>query len=415
MLILQDVTVVELASGVAGPLATLRLGDLGADVIKVERAPGDWLRAAAPEAPGSSDSAAFVALNRGKRSVALGEQLTAAQPLLLRLIRRADVVVSDWSTEVLETCGLLSLYEDSAAGRSSQIWVRLSDFGERGPLSGRKGSELVVQALAGYTRYLGEQGKPANRLVADVSGAATGVFTAHAVLAALFRLRKSGTAQAVTVSRLNSLLSMKSIQLAAQSDPDDHQGPCVGGAHYPPESGWMTADKPITFSFGGSVGETGRPGWTEFVDEIGLGWMREDERFKDDPTGRLTTGLGPRARTLRPEYEKDFAKHTASDVVNLVRKHGGAAAEYQDHADVIAHPQAEAVGLVREVRQSGSSLRVTAFPARFSSLETQTLGESPALGASTMEIGGELEFTDVELQEMVDQGGLVDRTRKGGE
>ena len=102
-------------------------------------------------------------------------------------------------------------------------------------------------------------------------------------------------------------------------------------------------------------------------------------------------------------------------MVNLVRKHGGAAAEYQDHADVIAHPQAEAVGLVREVRQSGSSLRVTAFPARFSSLETQTLGESPALGASTMEIGGELEFTDVELQEMVDQGGLVDRTRKGGE
>src|SRR3954470_6720930 len=96
---LKGVRVIEFAQGVPGPLAALRLGDLGADVIKIERAQGDWLRGAAPLIPGTSMSAAFFELNRGKRSVALDREPSASQVLLQSLLKSADVLISDCAPE----------------------------------------------------------------------------------------------------------------------------------------------------------------------------------------------------------------------------------------------------------------------------------------------------------------------------
>ena len=112
--------------------------------------------------------------------------------------------------------------------------------------------------MAGYTRYVGTGGQPAVRLGANVAGCATGIFAAQAVLAALYARRTSQRGQRVDLSLLNSLLAMKTVHLAAQSDPDASEGPRVGGAYDPPERGWKTRDKPITFAFGGAVGAEGR-------------------------------------------------------------------------------------------------------------------------------------------------------------
>jgi crotonobetainyl-CoA:carnitine CoA-transferase CaiB-like acyl-CoA transferase len=409
VMILDGMKVIELASGVAGPLAGVRLSDLGADVIKIERSPGDWLRAAAPIAPGSLDSAPFISLNRGKRSVGIGGQLRAAAPLLSRLVATGDVVISDWDQADMDLAGVATLLTEAGQGRSRQVWILLNDFGHKGPLATRRGSELVVQAHAGYTRYLGERGRPAIRLGADVAGSATAIFAVQAVLAAMREVRRSGTGQSVMISRLNALLTMKSVQLAAQSDPDDYQGPRVGGAHYPVESGWQARDEPFTFFFGGFSGNQGRPGWTDFVDEIGLGWMREDDRFKDDPTGRLTTGNGPRVHALRPEYESEFIKHDASEIVAAVRRHGGSAAEYQDHSDVVNHPQTRALGILRDVSNVGSEFRVSAFPARFSTLKTRVLGDAPSFASSTTAIALELGFTAEQLDAMIHDGAIVNQ------
>jgi crotonobetainyl-CoA:carnitine CoA-transferase CaiB-like acyl-CoA transferase len=404
--IFDGIKVVELASGVAGPLASLRLSDLGADVIKIERSPGDWLRAAAPIAPGSGDSAPFVSLNRGKRSVGVGDHLNAAAPLLSRLVATADVVICDWDRADMEVAGVASLLAEASKGRSRQVWILLNDFGHMGPLASRRGSELIVQAHAGYTRYLGERGRPAIRLGSDVAGAATAIFAVQAVLAALRELRRSGAGQLVTLSRLNSLLTMKSVQIAAQTDPDDYLGPRVSGAHYPVETGWQARDEPFTFAFGGFSGNQGRPGWTDFVDEIGLGWMREDDRFKDDPTGRETTGFGSRVHALRGEYESGFIRHDASEIVAAVRRHGGTASEYQEYSDVVSHPQTRALGVVRDASDVGSGVRVSAFPARFSTLKTRVLGGAPSFGSSTNAIVADLGFTTEQLDEMIREGGI---------
>jgi crotonobetainyl-CoA:carnitine CoA-transferase CaiB-like acyl-CoA transferase len=406
-MILDGVTICELASGVAGPLAALRLSDLGADVVKFEPDGGDYMRGAAPQAPGSDDSAAFVALNRGKRSVALGAGLAAAAGLLARAVSAATVVITDWTEADLAAAALTGLRDDARAGRADLIWIELSDYGRAGPLTDAPGAELVSQAFAGYTRYLGRYGEPPLRLGADVAAAGTGVLAAQAVLATLIWQRRGGDAargQAADLSHIGTLLAMKSIHLAAQSDPDSFSGPRVGGANYPPEHGWRAADDYLTFSFGGSVGQTGRAGWIDFVTEIGLDWMITDPRFSDDPTGRLTTGLGPRARELRPEYEKEFIRRPAAEVVALVRKHGGAAAVYQDHRQVLEHEQPAALNLIQ---QAGDGVRVTAFPARFSRTRTRLCAGAPGLGQHTQEVASELGFDEQQISQLIADGALT--------
>jgi crotonobetainyl-CoA:carnitine CoA-transferase CaiB-like acyl-CoA transferase len=232
------------------------------------------------------------------------------------------------------------------------------------------GSELVAQAMAGYTRYLGHHGGPARRLGADVASVGTGLFLAQGILAALLERAGSGHGQRIDASLLNSLVSMKSIHLAAQTDPDVYAGPRVGGANYPPERGWATADEPIFFAFGGSVGAEGRAGWADFVAELGCGWMLEDPRF--DRNGRNSTGHGVDVNVLRPLYEAEFRNHRAADLVALIRKHSGNAAVYQRADETIAHPQVASLGLLREC----GSMRVRAFPARFSRLRPAVTGRT---------------------------------------
>ena len=381
---LKNLRVVEFAEGVPGPLAALWLSDLGAEVIKVETAQGDWLRNAAPTLAGSEMSAAFFELNRGKRSVVLDGGLT-----LSALLKNADVFITDRSLDLLAALGASGLDAEPYAANPKLVRVSISPWGELGPLAGQPGSELAAQAMAGYTRYLGSRDAPACRLGADVACAGTGIFAAQAVLAALIARRKRGTGQRVTLSLLNSLLALKSIHLAAQSDPDVYAGPRVGGAHYPPERGWKTKDEPIFFAFGGSVGAEGRPGWVKFCEEAGFTRFLDDPRF--DKIGRDSTGYGVRVPELRAEYEQEFARWSAEDLVALIRKHAGNAATYQRGDHALAHPQTQALGVVREVAAGGGAkVRVRAFPARFSHTQTGLKGAAPALGEHTREVAASL-------------------------
>jgi crotonobetainyl-CoA:carnitine CoA-transferase CaiB-like acyl-CoA transferase len=385
---LKGIRIVEFAEGVAGPLAALRLGDLGAEVIKVECAGGDWLRGAAPLLPDTEMSAAFFELNRGKRSVLLPAEPGAARTLLRSLLEKADVFITDRTDKDLRATGVDGLASDPYAPNPRLIRVSISPWGERGPLSEHQGSELTAQAMAGYTRYLGVHGEPACRLGADVASAGTGIFACQSVLAALLWRGKSGEGQHISLSLLNSLLAMKSIHLAAQSDPDRYAGPRVGGANNPPERGWKTQDEPIFFSFGGSVGAEGRPGWVQFVEEVGLAHLLNDKRF--DKNGRNSTSHGTDVHALRAEYERGFAQHSAGYLVDVIRKYAGNAAAYQSADAAIAHPQTAALGIVQRVASSdGPVVKVRSFPARFSRLRPQLKGNAPGLGEHTVTVAAE--------------------------
>lgn len=383
---LKDIHIVELAEGIAGPLAALRLSELGANVIKVEPPEGDYMRGAYPQAEGDEDAAAFIELNRGKRSVAL---TSTTNEMLARLVARADVLITDRSDEALAELGLARPVQASERGESRLIVVSISAWGRRGPIANRKGSELTAQAMAGYTRYLGAHGEPSRRLGADVGSAGTAAFALQAVLASLYTRASNGKGQRIDVSLLNSLLAMKSIHLAAQSNPDEYKGPRVGGANHPRELGWQARDGRIFMAFGGSVGATGRAGWADFVKEVGLERLIDDPRC--DKTGRVTTGHGAHVHEMRSTYDEAFAKYSADELVTLIRKHRGNAAVYNRLDQTLAHPQTRALDVISEVESEGRTRQVRRFPARFSRLQPALSARAPKLGEHTQEIRRELE------------------------
>ena len=393
---LDGIRVVELAEGVAGPLAALRLAELGAAVVKVEPAGGDYLRGAYPSAPGSDVAAAFLDLNRGKRSLVPG---SAPAALLNRLLRDADIVITDQMDEQLAELGIADMLAASEAGTSKLVHIAITPWGRRGPISNRKGSELTAQAMAGYTRYLGEHGLPARRLGADVASVGTATFAVQAALAAIHARRATGRGQRVDLSLCNTLLSMKSIHLAAQSNPDEYKGPRVGGANHPPELGWKTGDEPVFMAFGGSVGKSGRAGWVEFVKEVGLEKLLDDPRC--DKNGRLSTGHGSHVHELREVYEEAFKKYSGEHIAETIRKYRGSASVYQRLDATLAHPQTVALGLLHEMKSDGRTDRFRRFPARFSELKTKALGRAPKLGEHTRQIAEELGFSGAALDELL--------------
>lgn len=400
---LDGIKVVEFAEGVAGPLAGLRLAELGARVVKVEPAGGDYMRGAYPIAPGGVDAAAFLDLNRGKRSIVLGSTPAAAAPLLNKLLADADIVITDQMDAQLAALGIAAALAAGECGTSKLIHIAITPWGRRGPISRRKGSELTAQAMAGYTRYLGEHRLPARRLGADVASVGTATFGVQAVLAALYARGRSGTQQGkgqrIDLSLCNSLLSMKSIHLAAQTNPDEYKGPRVGGANHPPELGWKTGDEPVFMAFGGSVGPSGRAGWVDFVKEMGLEKLLDDPRC--DKNGRLSTGHGTHVHALREVYEEGFGKHTGEHVADTIRKYRGSASVYQRLDTTLAHPQAQALNLLCEVKRDGRTDRHRRFPARFSDLPLIQLGPAPKLGEHSRQIAAELGFAADRLGELL--------------
>jgi crotonobetainyl-CoA:carnitine CoA-transferase CaiB-like acyl-CoA transferase len=383
------------------------MGDLGAEVIKVEAAEGDWLRNAAPQIAGTSMSAAFFELNRGKRAITLGSDPAQASGLLASLLKTADVFITDRTPAELAALGLGEVNTAPYTANPGLITVSISPWGEEGPWKDRKGSELAAQAMAGYTRYLGTRDAPACRLGADVACAGTGIFAGQAILAALFaRARNGGTGQRITLSLLNSLLALKSIHLAAQTDPDRYAGPRVGGANYPPERGWKTKDEPIFFAFGGSVGAQGRPGWVKFVEEAGFTSLLEDKRF--DPIGRTTTGYGSLVQEVRGIYEREFSRYTANELVDMIRKYSGNAASYQRADEAIRHEQTTALKVVRRVPAGdGREIEIRAFPARFSNLQTEQRGNAPAPGQHTLEVARAAGLSSAQIDALLANGGLA--------
>jgi crotonobetainyl-CoA:carnitine CoA-transferase CaiB-like acyl-CoA transferase len=342
-------------------------------VIKVEDPQDEPLRSV-PAAAAGATAAVFASLNRGKRLVRLDRGDDTRQAGFRRLLESADIVISDWEQRRVDYPPYADHLARVGGGQAQTIWVEVSDFGSHGPLSGRPGSDSVIQAMAGYTGWIGDYSAPPIRLGADVGSVAAAIFAGSGALAALHARRAGRTGQVVRVSRLGALLSLASIHIAAQSGPDEYLGQRAGGAFFPRIVGWQTADVPIVFAFGGAVGSAGRPGWQKFVDELGAGWLKDAPMFADDPTGRQTTGHGVRVEACRATYESVFKDFSAHVLVEMIRRHGGQAAAFQDYEIVVSHPQAAALGLVAELTSDSGPSRATSYPARFSRAVTELRG-----------------------------------------
>jgi crotonobetainyl-CoA:carnitine CoA-transferase CaiB-like acyl-CoA transferase len=332
--ILGGIRVLEIAEGIAGPVCGLQLADLGADVIKIEPPGGDRARRWGPPQAGGS-SAIFAHLNRGKSSLVLdlaGQDEGARErdrSALMRLMADADVVVVHQDPGERRASGL-----DWAA--LSQSYPKLciceiSHVGRKGPFAGRAGSELTAQVLAGFHRYAGRPEAP-GRVGYEVASVGTGMAAVQAVLAMIWRRMHDGRGDHCQISVLGTLLSLKQILLAAQSDPERWEGFHLNGPHWPADIGWQTSDGQVTFDF--RHGE--RDGWVAFCKAVGLDQLPDDPEYKD---WRSTIYIGDRKATHGPVYHPAFRRMTSQEASDLINGLGGISLKFHDYGEVLAHPQ----------------------------------------------------------------------------
>jgi crotonobetainyl-CoA:carnitine CoA-transferase CaiB-like acyl-CoA transferase len=197
----------------AGPLAAMRLGDLGADVIKVEPVTGEWQRhAPAGGATGNQINASFLSLNRNKRSLAVNLKSAAGQRIAQDLVRNADVVLQNYRPGVAERLGLD--YPTVRAINPQVVYVSISGYGETGPYADRPGQDLLLQAMSGAMFNVGRAGDPPAASGTYVVDAITAYSAFEGTLAALLHKERTSEGQLVTVNMLDAIIAAQMQELS---------------------------------------------------------------------------------------------------------------------------------------------------------------------------------------------------------
>ena len=202
---LSGVRVLDLTRVLAGPMATCILGDLGADVVKVEEPEGDHVRTLPPFYPGEQ-SHYFLAINRNKRSIVVDVKTDEGRDLILDLVAHCDVVVENFRPGVLQRLGLG--FETLKARRPDLILCSISGFGRSGPLRDQPSFDLVSQARSGVMSITGEADGPPTKLGLPLGDLGGGLWAAIAILAALHRRDRDGAPQHVDLSLLDGLMGL---------------------------------------------------------------------------------------------------------------------------------------------------------------------------------------------------------------
>ncbi|MEZ5855781.1 MAG: CoA transferase [Hyphomicrobiaceae bacterium] len=372
---LAGVTVLDLSRVLAGPYCGLMLADMGADVIKVENPDGGDDSRAFSEPNLEGVSTYFLTINRNKRSVALDLKAPAGRDAFLRLVAKADVVVENFRTGVMERLGLG--YEVLKAQRPSLIYAAISGYGRSGPNIDVPGYDPVAQAESGLMSMIGEPDGPPMRVGVSVVDMVTGLYAAQAISAALRHAALTGEGRLIEATLhetgMNMLANFTGSHLIAGLNPTR-----TGNANQvaQPINVYDAADGPFMMA----VVTQG-----QFVklcnDVVDRPQWLEDARFAKNP-GRLANEA-----ELRRLLNEIFAMRPRADWVAGLRKAGVPAGVVATIAEAFASDLVEARGAVREVRHRDvGAYRALKTPARLHDTQPLAAMGAPALGEHTREV-----------------------------
>jgi crotonobetainyl-CoA:carnitine CoA-transferase CaiB-like acyl-CoA transferase len=390
---LAGIVVADLSTVLAGPYATMLLGDLGADVVKVEPPDGDPTRGWGPPWVGEGPNrtaAYYLSVNRNKRSIRLDLRQPGARDVLARLIERSDVLVENARTGGLDRLGFGD--ERLAELNPALVHLAITGYGTTGPDADRAGYDFVVQAESGLMSITGfgdaEGGHPTKVGVA-IADVVTGLHAAVAILAGLIARERAGVSgQRIDVTLLGATLSALVNQ--AQNAWVGGEAPVrLGNAHpnIVPYETFATADGEIAVAVGSERQ------WRRFGPAVGLADLVDDPRF-------ATNGDRVANRTvLRAVLTDRFRARLTADWLEALRGADVPVGAIHDVAAAFETPGARALGAVRtmthpvlgELRQAGPAAAFAATPA--------TLRTPPPLpGEQRDEILRELGYDDGDLE-----------------
>jgi crotonobetainyl-CoA:carnitine CoA-transferase CaiB-like acyl-CoA transferase len=393
--LLGGLRVLDLTRFVSGSQATMLLAAMGADVVKIEVPPGDPYRWQGTERVGG-ESALFLALNAGKRSVAIDFRTPAGRRALEPVLASADMLVENSRPGSLVRHGLD--WESVHARYPRLVYGSISGYGDVGPDAGRGGFDLILQAESGLMSVTGTEESGPAKVGAPVLDVGAGLSCALGMLAACIERQRTGIGRLVSSSLLEFALA--TLGTVAASVMISGEVPGLLGTHSPtfaPYGGFRTADGWLVLAGAGS-----EEMWARACRVLGLQALLDDERFADNArrvahrdqlTGEIEAVL-----TTRP---------TAHWLASLAEA-GVPAAEVADLAQALDGPQAKALGAVQELgHPSAGAYRLVGPPLRVDQAALGYPAPAPRLGSDTRAVLGEAGLSQADIDGLARDGVVV--------
>ena len=396
---LQGIKVIDLTRVLAGPFATQSLGDLGAEVLKIEPpGGGDETRRFPPFLDGEGHY--FLGINRNKKSLVVDLQQEAGKEILRKLVAQADILVENYRPGVMDRLGLG--YAVLAEINPRLIYCAISGFGLSGPLREKPSFDIVTQALSGALSINGERGHMPIKLAIPLGDMVGGVFGPMAILAALLERHQTGKGRLIDISLYDGLIGMLGYfaQLAFITGEDP---PTMGSSHpnIVPYGSFPASDGSII------IAVLSESFWGKLCEALERPELATDPRFatptlrreRRDEVDQLISDV-TRTRTVA-EWEKRL---TAADVPH---------APVLGVTAALAHPHALAREMVVEAEHATiGKIKVVGRPIKFPGAKQPPVTAPPTLGQHTEQVlHEELGYSEAEIAALK-AGGIIDRRAK---
>jgi len=390
-MLLKNVRILDFSRVLAGPFATMVLGDLGAEVIKIEPPNGDETRFWAPLING--ESAYFLSINRNKKSIVLDLKKPEAKEIVYKLVRESDVIIENFRSGVPEKLEID--YNTLKKIKPDIIYCSIKGFGSKSPYENKPAYDLLIQAMSGLMTVTGDEESPPIRVAFALFDIIAGLIASTSILAAIIERSMTKQGKFIEVSLYDSAIFAMSyvaeIYLLTGKIPRK-----MGSAHpsiVPYQTFKCKDDKHI------AVAVTNEKFWVNLCEALAMKELCDDPKFKSNPDRVKNRGI------LIPILEQKFSERARDEWLKVLEKYDVPCAPVYELDEVFQDIHVLSSGIIAEINHNIlGTIKQLSYPAMFNNERLKIRLPPPTLGADTLLILEKLGYTKDQIEKLKSNG-----------